>query len=229
MKQNHKQNLLIVRHVIKEFFVKENLNTYENFVAEDIQIHCPDSWEAIHSSEIENRKNAKKIDQEYVQAFQFRELNIEDTITSLDKVYVRWRGEGIHKGNFFSIPASYRSFSVAGHTIYRINEEDKVEEVWQSWDMLGLLKQIGLSMEFPKISIHDFNKLAKQASLLTTREKECLKQFLHGKTSKETARELFLSFRTIEYYFENIKDKLDCSCKRELYRLARSLERHSLL
>lgn len=56
---------------------------------------------------------------------------------------------------------------------------------------------------------------------LSPRERECLELLKQGKTAKETAALLGLSRRTIEYYFDNIKDKLNCSSKRALlYRIS---------
>ncbi len=51
---------------------------------------------------------------------------------------------------------------------------------------------------------------------LSPREKEVLNYFLSGKTSKETARIIGISYRTIEEYFTNIKKKLHCAHKRDL-------------
>lgn len=229
MKQNPKENALVIRYWVEEFFGTGNYDLYENFIAKDIQVHCPASWQAIHSYEIENSNNTKKIDQEYSQAFHFREMNIGKIIADRDKVWIHWEGEWIHKGDFFSIPATHRSIPHSGQTLYRFNEEGKIDEVWQSWDMLGLLKHIGFSFKSPQVQVKDLDKHLKKASSLSARERECLKHFLHGKTSKETAAEIFVSFRTVEYYFENIKDKLGCSTKRELYRLARIYESYNLL
>ncbi len=52
---------------------------------------------------------------------------------------------------------------------------------------------------------------------LSKREQECLKLFLNGKTAKETSVILGLSYRTIEEYFTNIKKKLGCRYKRDLF------------
>lgn len=51
---------------------------------------------------------------------------------------------------------------------------------------------------------------------LSAREKECLVWFLKGKTAQQTADFLNLSRRTVETYFENIKDKLGCYSKAEI-------------
>lgn len=48
-------------------------------------------------------------------------------------------------------------------------------------------------------------------SLLTEREDECLFYILRGKTTKEVAKLLNISPRTVETHFNNIKQKLICS------------------
>lgn len=53
---------------------------------------------------------------------------------------------------------------------------------------------------------------------LTRREGECLTHLAKGKTVKSTAKHLGLSPRTIEYYSNRIKEKLDCRNKNELVR-----------
>lgn len=54
------------------------------------------------------------------------------------------------------------------------------------------------------------------SSLLTARQSECMFFLLRGKTAKEIARILNLSFRTVEGHIEGIKYKLVCSTKSEL-------------
>lgn len=70
--------------------------------------------------------------------------------------------------------------------------------------------------------------LAK-AALLTNRERECLNLLLAGKSAKDTALFLNLSPRTVEFYFENIKNKLSCWSKQEVLAKAKSLQQLGLL
>jgi DNA-binding CsgD family transcriptional regulator len=53
-------------------------------------------------------------------------------------------------------------------------------------------------------------------SLLSDRQSQCLFFLIRGKTSKEIAKILHLSFRTVETYVEQVKDKLNCASKSEL-------------
>jgi len=69
----------------------------------------------------------------------------------------------------------------------------------------------------------------EKAALLSERERQCLKLFLLGKSAKETAIDLSLSPRTIEFYFENIKNKLVCQDKASVFGFGRELENLGLL
>ncbi len=59
-----------------------------------------------------------------------------------------------------------------------------------------------------------FNK-----NFLTYREVECTRLIILGKTTKEIARDLNLSSRTVEVYINNIKQKTGCSYKHNLINL----------
>lgn len=72
-------------------------------------------------------------------------------------------------------------------------------------------------------------EMAKKSFLLTPRERECLHHFLQGKTAGETADILSLSSRTVEFYFDNIKDKLGCLSKREVLAVAKHFNEFGLL
>ncbi|MBA3284067.1 MAG: helix-turn-helix transcriptional regulator [Nitrosopumilus sp.] len=78
-------------------------------------------------------------------------------------------------------------------------------------------KDIGVKFEFEK------------AGKLSKRERQCLKLLIEDKTAKEIAVNLGLSRRTIESYFENIKDKLTCFDKHELITHARTFKEAGLL
>lgn len=60
------------------------------------------------------------------------------------------------------------------------------------------------------------DKFLKSITELTQREQQCLSLFCQGHSAQATAAILNLSRRTVEHYFENIKDKLGCQSKWEL-------------
>jgi DNA-binding CsgD family transcriptional regulator len=86
-----------------------------------------------------------------------------------------------------------------------------------SEEILNYLKDLGKESEVIK------------AGLLSNREKQCIQCLLKGKSAKETAIFLGLSHRTIEFYFENIKNKLSCNSKQEIFSLGKDFEELGLL
>lgn len=51
------------------------------------------------------------------------------------------------------------------------------------------------------------------------REAECMIYMMEGKSAKRIARQLDLSPRTIEFYIENMRQKLNCHTKYDLVEL----------
>jgi len=70
---------------------------------------------------------------------------------------------------------------------------------------------IPLANHDPKISA-----FLKKVTGLSRQEQRCLELFKLGKSAQATAALMGLSNRTVEYYFENIKNKLGCHSKYDL-------------
>jgi predicted ester cyclase len=70
-------------------------------------------------------------------------FTVEDVIEQGDKLVVRWTNSGKHVGDFFGIPPTGKSFSIAGIDIYRL-QDGKLAEHWHVVDQLSLLQQLGL-------------------------------------------------------------------------------------
>lgn len=66
---------------------------------------------------------------------------IDDLIAEGDRVVVRWRMLGTHKGAFGDIPASGKSIILKGIAIYRV-EDGILMERWVVSDLHGVLEQI---------------------------------------------------------------------------------------
>lgn len=73
----------------------------------------------------------------------FPSLIVENTavICEKDFVVLQWKARGIHLGEFKGIPATGKSVSYAGVSVYRI-ENHKITEYWAYLDMQHLLQQI---------------------------------------------------------------------------------------
>lgn len=70
-------------------------------------------------------------------------FTVEDVVAENDRVVVRWTNAGTHVGEFAGIPATGRTFTIAGIDIYRV-ERDKLAEHWHVVDQLSMLGQLGL-------------------------------------------------------------------------------------
>ena len=66
---------------------------------------------------------------------------VDDMIAEGDKVVVRWRLLGTHKGNFLDISPTGRWVTLKGIAIYRL-EDSKVTERWVVTDLHGLLQEL---------------------------------------------------------------------------------------
>lgn len=78
-------------------------------------------------------------------AFSHLHFKIEDMIQEEDKIALRIIQEGKHTGTYQGHEASHSKVSFSGIIILRI-VNGKVVEEWQVNDTLGLLRQIGLSV-----------------------------------------------------------------------------------
>ena len=70
-------------------------------------------------------------------------FTIEDVVAEGDKVVVRWTNAGTHVAEFAGIPATGRSFTIAGIDIYRV-ANGSICEHWHVIDQLSMLGQLGL-------------------------------------------------------------------------------------
>lgn len=69
-------------------------------------------------------------------------IRIEDTIASGDKAVVRILLQGTHRGQGLGLAPTGRRVSIEGIVIIRTAGGQLVEG-WNSWDQLGLLRQLG--------------------------------------------------------------------------------------
>jgi predicted ester cyclase len=67
---------------------------------------------------------------------------VDDLIAEGNRVVVRWRLLGTHKGDFHGIAASGRPITLKGIAIYRVVAGGKLMERWVVSDLHGLLEGI---------------------------------------------------------------------------------------
>lgn len=187
---------------------------------------APDTYQKTFLKESENLFNLNswiilsKKELEFVELFGF----VGEEKSHLEKIYLN------HSRLLKSFAAYFKKEMYP--TIYQMSEES-----------ISLVDLKGKNY-YPNLSIHPkidattcqaflkdcgMKSQIKRAELLSKRERQCLESFLLGKTAKETASDLGLSARTIEFYFENIKNKLGCQSKLEIFTACKDLKELGLL
>jgi predicted ester cyclase len=78
----------------------------------------------------------------YRAAFPDLRLTVEDVIAADDKVALRWRAEGTHRGELAGLAPTGARGPVTGISIDRW-KDGKLVETWVEWDNLGLARLIG--------------------------------------------------------------------------------------
>lgn len=227
------KNIQLVRRLFDEQASQDDTSLYDQLFSEGVELYGPASGQIT-----KGLAALKRIDRGYHLAYPRAQFQIEEIFGHSNEVVVRWTCKGAYKAGYKGITPKKKEFSIWGLSIYSINK-GKIQEIRQFWDRLGILEQIG------EIHVHTdpvkpgyyedllkdlgMEKYLEKASLLSSRERECLNSLLQGKTAKETAAMLALSPRTVESYFENIKKKLKCSNKGQLFSTAEVLKKLELL
>lgn len=135
---NNQQNMNLLKKLFDEVYTKGNISALAEFCTAKIKLHDP----AVPNFKggIEELKAREMM---YKTAFPDKQLKIEEFLMAGDdKAVVRWTCKGTHKGELQGVAPTNKSFQITGISIYRF-ENGKIAEIFQNWDRLGLLEQIG--------------------------------------------------------------------------------------
>ncbi|MBT8257605.1 MAG: ester cyclase, partial [Bacteroidia bacterium] len=80
----------------------------------------------------------------YEESFPHYELLAEDYICEDDKVVVRARVKGVHKGDLMGIPPTGKTIDLPFTVIYKVKDE-KIVKGWLYIDRMELMHQLGIS------------------------------------------------------------------------------------
>jgi steroid delta-isomerase-like uncharacterized protein len=127
---------VIARRLLDEAFNKGNLTVVDEILANDHVGNDPMDM-------TRGPEAFKDVVRKYRNAFPDCRLDIEDIFSAGDKVVVRWRYNGTHKGTLEGIAPTGRHVSGTGITIHRF-VGDRITESFENWDSLGLLQQLGV-------------------------------------------------------------------------------------
>jgi steroid delta-isomerase-like uncharacterized protein len=71
-------------------------------------------------------------------------FQVEDVVSSGDKVVARGRFAGTHSGTFMGIPATGKSIDVQAIDIVRFEDDGLVHEHWGVTDVMTMMQQLGV-------------------------------------------------------------------------------------
>ena len=92
----------------------------------------------------------KQVYSGFLSAFHDTQITVEELIAEGDKVTSRVSLNGTHKGEFDGLPPTGKVFTVKAFTIFRL-VDGKIVEEWEAFDELGLMHQLGMSLEPKKV------------------------------------------------------------------------------
>jgi len=128
------------RRLIDEAFNQGNLGVIDEMCADDFVDHDPIMGD-------QDREGVKRTIGGYRQAFPDIHIDVLDVVAADDKVVYRWQGDGTFENEFMGQqPTGEKGDPVNGITIDRF-EGGKIVESWSQWDVLTLMRDIGVMPE----------------------------------------------------------------------------------
>ncbi len=131
-------NKRLVRRLVHEVWNQGKLELIPELIDPDYVRHDP-AW----PEEVHGREGYKQYVATTRHALADGQLTIEDLIAEGDKVVSRWTLRGTQQGEFLGIRPTWREVHLHGISITRV-EHGKIAEVWDGYDALGLMQQLGV-------------------------------------------------------------------------------------
>jgi steroid delta-isomerase-like uncharacterized protein len=128
-------NKAIVRRYFEQVLNARRHDLAEEFLVENIELHG--------SGLAPGLKMVKQWYTMFAAAFPNGHYAIEDLVSEEDRVVARITFNGTHQGEMEGIPATGKTVSVPGITIFRM-DNGKIAEGWLVNDTLGMMQQLGL-------------------------------------------------------------------------------------
>lgn len=119
-----------------EAWVAQDLDTYRTIYHPDAVLH----GFAPHPIGVDSAMHGYR---HFFAGFPDIGFEILDTVADGDRVAMRFRVTGTHRGEFQGIPPTGRTMKTQGMTILHFRD-GKIAERWNQFDQMGLLQQLGV-------------------------------------------------------------------------------------
>jgi steroid delta-isomerase-like uncharacterized protein len=133
------QNKALVRRSFDEVWNQGKFALISELVAANATFHDAN----VPGGKFTGPEGVKQFVQIYRTAFPDVRFTIDDQVAEGDKVATRWTAIGTHKGELMGIAPTNKRATVTGVDVDRF-QDGKVVEAWASYDMLGMLQQLGV-------------------------------------------------------------------------------------
>ncbi len=114
----------------------QNLDAIDELFAPDYVLHMAGS------PDLEGAERLKQMVAGSFTALSELRAQVEDMVGEGDKVVTRWTITAVHFGEFMGVPPTNRRLIMNGIIIDRF-VDGRVVEAWESFDMHGLMAQLG--------------------------------------------------------------------------------------
>jgi steroid delta-isomerase-like uncharacterized protein len=128
------------RRLLEDPFNTGNFEVVDQLISPEAINHDP--AQPARMRHMRGPELVKQTVQLYRNAFPDVNMTAEDVITAGDKVVLRWRAEGTHRGELEGMAPTGAHVSVTGISIDQWRD-GKVVETWTQWDNLGMARQLG--------------------------------------------------------------------------------------
>jgi predicted ester cyclase len=122
-------------HSLYEAFNKQNLDALDDLIAPDY---------VDYSRQERGLKSVKHYYTDIYKGFSDIHLTIQDITAERDKVWVRFKANGTHNGEYHGLAPTGNKITVVGVEIYRIVNGKITGTEWVVEDTLDLYKQLGV-------------------------------------------------------------------------------------
>ena len=133
------QNKALSRRGIEEVWNQGKLSTIDELVAPNATYHDPN----VPGGKFTGPEGLKQFVQIYRTAFPDVHIKVDAQFAEGDTVVTRWTATGTHKGDLMGIKPTNKFSTVTGVDIERF-QNGKVVENWASYDMFGMMQQLGV-------------------------------------------------------------------------------------
>jgi steroid delta-isomerase-like uncharacterized protein len=131
-------NKRLVVRFYEEVWARGNVRFAEEVFADDYVRHDLRPTQAVPGA-----AGQARIAEAFRYAFPDLRWRVDLVLAERDLVAARWTASGTHTGGWGDLAPTGKRAEFSGVNIFRFNDDDRVVEIWNHRDDLGLMEQLG--------------------------------------------------------------------------------------